>query len=718
MTSVITQPNTSFAKTEQFNPTMARYLLSQPIDDDDKAKIRKMLKHKERGGFLNINYVLGSKTKQNAFAKQFVGRLFPQGNYGLQTLSGDVRRALAQDVYFDLDIVNAQCEMLNQVAARNGWANMCLSQYCSERDVVFQNIMETTGKSRKEVKVIFISLLFGGSPKDEYGEWIIDCFYPEVKSIMTNLSLSQPELMKHARKKNPVNPVGTCCALFLQTEERKCLLALDTFLTTHGRSMETFIHDGGLVLKLKNETHFPEDLTHQAENFIFSETGYRLKLETKSMQSSFQLPNQVDDDKTYIAVKTKFEKHVFKCISDSSFHETGHMFHKVYSRRDLCTSYEHLKYSAITDGIIVEKKFISEWLEDEQMRTYRYVDTIIPPRLEPDDTFNLYNGLDVEHFEDHTNEDEADIEFLKNHLALLCNNNVELTDYVMKWFAAIFQNPGLKNGVALLFKSSQQGMGKNLWFEIIQIMLGHYAIMVDKPERDLFGHFNGLVEGKLLILLDEFGGRVGYKFSDDLKSLISGSMMDITQKGRESRSVPNMLRLCFNTNNDFPIKIEASDRRFVMADCSSQPVPSKAYFERLAGLKQNKAALKAFYDYLMSLDLTTVDWIRDRPMTEAFRDMRLNSLDTELKFLLSYSRGKSNIVMVSAKDLYNLFLFYLQETRSDMKTNPVKFGLKLKSMCIGGFEKNRGSDGMIYVLNILEFEKWILGRGYDVSDVV
>jgi hypothetical protein len=679
--SSITQPNISFAKTEQFDPTKARYVLSQPIDEEDRKKIKKMLKSKTGGGFLNINYVLGSKTKQNAFAKQFIGRLFPQGNYGFQSLSGDVRRFLAQDYYFDLDIVNAQCEILNQIAKKRDWSNTNLNKLCVERTEVFAEIMKDTGKDRKEVKTMFISLLFGGNTKPEYGQWINQCFHPEVVSIMTQLSVAHPQLLTHSAKKNPSNPYGTCCALILQTEERKCLLALDTFLTTHGRSMDTFIHDGGLVQKLKNETHFPEDLKRQAESFIEKETGYRLKLETKTMESTFKLPNQVPEDKSYVAVKTEFEKHVFKCINDSSFHEIRPPRHTVYSRRDFITSYEHMKYSVMSNGLISEEQFITSWLEDEQARKYRYVETIFPPCEEPEDVYNLFTGLPVEHFEDSTEDDESDIEFLKNHIALLCGHDVLLTQYVLNWLGHLFQFPGSKNGIAILFQSNQ-GMGKNLTYEILQKMMGIYAIMVDKPETDLFGNFNGLVEGKLLTLIDVF--KDGFKYSDKLKSLITGTTMDITRKGRESRCVPNLLRFMFFTNHRLSVPVDG-DRRYVVASSFNQEVPTKAYFERLAGFRENKRVLKGFYNYLMGLDLSSIDWIRDRPMTDAYNDMRVNSLAIEIKFLLSFSSGREEVIDKTGKELFGMFQHYLQEIGSDVKTNPIKFGINLKKILISFF---------------------------------
>ena len=68
---------------------------------------------------------------------------------------------------------------------------------------------------------------------------------------MTNISVKYPKLLKKCKKEK--NPIGNCCALFLQTEERKCLTVLDNFLIKNGRYLGVLIHDGGYIEKIKNE---------------------------------------------------------------------------------------------------------------------------------------------------------------------------------------------------------------------------------------------------------------------------------------------------------------------------------------------------------------------------------------------------------------------------------------------------------------------------------
>lgn len=706
-------PNLSISKTEMFDVNMAKYILAQPIDDEDKKKLRKMIKSKERGCYLTINYILGKKSKQNKYGKQYLGRVVPQGNFGLQTLSGDIRRALAKPFYWDLDIVNAQGEILNQIALKHNWVNTYLTELCSNRDSIFQNIMSSAGIDRSTVKVIFLSLFFGGKCKADYDDWIKSKFYPEIQAIMNNLCNLYPDLKKDCMKRKPENPVGSCCSIILQNEERKCLLTLDEFLTLNGRSMDTFIHDGGLVLKLKDETEFPPEIIIDAEQYVFEKTGYKLRLLTKSMETTFKMPNHIEEDQTYIGVKTAFEKIAFKSISESKFYVIQDRKIRTFSKTDLMTSYEHLKYNEIIEGLVVEKGFIKKWLGDSSIRTFNYVDTIIPPFDCPDDTFNLWDGLDVEHWSaDVSVSVSEDIQFIKDHLKLLCGNDETLFEYIMKWIANIFQNPAKKNNIAVIFKSTEEGMGKNIFFELLQTMIGDFAQMIDKPERDAFGSFNGLMEDKILVLFDEFAGKLGFRYDNEIKSLITGTTIDITKKGCNSKKKNNYTKFIFNTNNDFPVKISADDRRFLICDSSNQAIPSKEYFEKFCKIKSDKAVLKAFYDELMDIDLTSIDWIRDRPFTESYNDIKMVSMDIELRFLLDYIENKIGIVDIPIKDFYDKFTDFTLREGVEFRTSNVKFGIKMKNYKICGVNDKRTNTSRLYSLNICEIKSWFIKKGY------
>ncbi|KAA6365858.1 MAG: hypothetical protein EZS28_038615 [Streblomastix strix] len=50
---------------------------------------------------------------------------------------------------------------------------------------------------------------------------------------------------------------------------------------------------------------------------------------------------------------------------------------------------------------------------------------------------------------------------------------------------------------------------------------------------------------------------------DALKSIITDNQIRINEKNQPRRTSENVMNLIMVTNNDFPIKIEANDRRYV-----------------------------------------------------------------------------------------------------------------------------------------------------------
>jgi hypothetical protein len=713
-------PSLSFSKTEMFDINMAKYILSQPIDNEDKKKLKKMMKNKERGSYLNIHYVLGKASKQNKYGKEYLGRLVPMGNFGNQSLSGDIRRAITKPYYWDLDIVNAQGELLNQLAKKNGWTNTCLTELCKNRDEIFQQIMIETNKSRSDVKVIFLSLFFGGACYENYSKWIKEKFYPEIQAIMINLANQYPDLLNNCVKIKPTNPIGSCCAIILQTLERKCLLCLDTFLTMNGRSMDTFIHDGGLVLKLKDESEFPPELIKKGEEYLLENIGFDLKLVCKSMESTFELPVTVEEDKTYPAMKYEFEKKIFKCIDTSNFYFIENRKVKCFTKTDLITSYEHLKYKSIEDGMVVESSFIKKWLTDARIRTYKYVDTVIPPFECPDDTFNLWDGLEVENIpEEELSEDmladiERRVDSIFAHIKFLCNNDEPSYQYVIACISFWIKYPALKNNIALIFKS-KPGFGKSMTFTFFSNLIGtKYCTSIKKPERDVFGDFNGLVHNKVLICFEELNAKTGFKHEDDIKELITGERINITFKRDNTVDCLNYLRCLFFTNNDFPIKISLDDRRFFMVDCMFER-PEKSYFDDLLISMNNKQVQKLFYEKLIEIETDKVDWIKDRPLTEVYEDMKEVSLDIEQRFIVSYFEDKYDLqspFAISSKDFFEAFKsFIFEQGIEGYVFHNIKFGIKLKNYKIDGFSKTDGKITSIYHFDLSMLRAWLIRRG-------
>ena len=171
--------------------------------------------------------------------------------------------------------------------------------------------------------------------------------------------------------------------------------------------------------------------------------------------------------------------------------------------------------------------------------------------------------------------DSFEIEIINDFLSLIkeviCDNNEEMYKYVISWIANIIQNPGLKNETALILKGLQ-GAGKNTFTNVICELLAGYAAKNVTDISELTGNFNSVVESKMLIVLNELsncsnGKQINF---NTLKSIITDNTIRINEKNQPRRTAENVANFIFVTNNSFPVKIEAGDRRYVVMSVNAK----------------------------------------------------------------------------------------------------------------------------------------------------
>ena len=258
-----------------------------------------------------------------------------------------------------------------------------------------------------------------------------------------------------------------------------------------------------------------------------------------------------------------------------------------------------------------------------------------PPALHS--TFNLFRG-----FPHQVDQERMNCQVLTpilEHLQKLCGGEQHVVDYVLKWQAHLIQHPLEKPGVALVFRSVQ-GAGKNLYWEFMKDVVGkrHWS-MVARIDSVL-GKFNKHMEGKLLTVLNEISNYGGaHKSNDYLKSLITDETLMIEPKGRETYTIRDCSRFVFLTNNNWAVKVESNDRRYVVVEADSQHVRDHEYFCRLAAALQHPDAASSMFSYLATMDLT--DWNhRVLPQTQARADTQLASVEPPIRYVLSQLEEK------------------------------------------------------------------------------
>jgi hypothetical protein len=164
------------------------------------------------------------------------------------------------------------------------------------------------------------------------------------------------------------------------------------------------------------------------------------------------------EEQSFEKVAAHFEQRHCKIVNltrffkeaDESDNSENQIFKLVpFKRQDLLTNYENLFYQRKklrkdkkTDQEIIEyeeRNFVKDWLKWPKMRTDQDVRCL--PKGCPPNMFNLWRPFDVQllHPIDPTVEDfTEEIEFVRNHVKILCSHDMAVTEYMMKWFAHMF----------------------------------------------------------------------------------------------------------------------------------------------------------------------------------------------------------------------------------------------------------------------------------------
>ena len=241
----------------------------------------------------------------------------------------------------------------------------------------------------------------------------------------------------------------------------------------------------------------------------------------------------------------------------------------------------------------------------------RYDKIVFDPKETPrsECCYNLWTRYDI----NSTDCQEADIgncDKILQHIYKIWTKGSDIQyDYILDWFASKLQFPW-KKLCSVPVLQSQEGAGKNIILDLfIYIMGSKYYTAVSSPQH-ILGSFNGMVEGKLLVDLNEvsFGGNV--VANNQLKSLITEPKTMINKKNKEAYEIDNFCDYIITTNEKWVISSNPDSRRYNcfdmdnwLAQCS--PEERTLYNTELLEQTQNEPGIKAFAKFLYNRDISS-----------------------------------------------------------------------------------------------------------------
>jgi hypothetical protein len=754
-TLTITQQKTIFNGLEQFevvNRSIINKLQKSELLRDEvyeENDIRKFSSEREFIETYKFGIENGMRKVKYYIHEIGFGRVYPTNALSLGLFRSEIRHTIAKDKYIDIDIVNCHPVILEQILNKNNIKSPCLTRYVKEREKILDDTMKYYKiNDRKIVKNLYIRLMYEGS----YEFWakenninkkemtFIRDFSEEIKNISEIIVKHNKELEAKviALKKNENKEYkrSNTVSYYLQEYERRILEIIYQYLVKNKYINQDAIlcFDGIMIMREK----YKEEILKELSNEIYNKIGFELKLEVKEMDRDYleKIKDiEIIDSKTalyfdrkyintlksYDEVKEYFEYFVCKIDFPPNyiFFERGdkrfntEKFQSIMDKNELEKIFIDLKYMEIDkDNVLIEKKFIIKWIDDQNKRVSKKMDFIPKNAVNiASDNFmyNLFGGWNEKILTKY-DKDKHD-KFMKPFLDLgleLCGGNKIYFDYLLNFFAHMIQYPEKRIPISIIIKG-KQGTGKNVFLNAIGNLMDSNNYISSSNPNDFFGEYAEGFYHKILINMNECEGRDTFVFEGKLKSFISEAKIRMNPKFMRPVDINNYARLIIfsNKSTPIPIDVKSKDRRYVVFQTTDKYLDKKysaLYWSRLIEHFNRPEFIASLYNELNNRDISEWNFIKERPITDAYREMCKNFIPIEALYFediiktnmyqtLECNKETDSIdningiedkreIKIKGTKLYDNYIDWCKKYNfiKDMTPNIRSFNLKLKEL--------------------------------------
>jgi len=213
---------------------------------------------------------------------------------------------------------------------------------------------------------------------------------------------------------------------------------------------------------------------------------------------------------------------------------------------------------------------------------------------------------------------------LRNFLRdIICAGDSSTFDYLIGFMAHMIQKPEEKPGVMITLLGGQ-GTGKGVYFSLLRAIWPRTTLQASNIEQ-ITGRFNACLERNFIICMDEALFAGDRRAMDNLKSIITESMLQIEQKFQPTRTIRSVHRLFASSNHSHFGNIELDDRRFVFLRVSDNKQQDTTYFGGIAAAINDPATIGALVYYLQRKNLNSFN-VRRKLDTSEHLKQKLKSL--------------------------------------------------------------------------------------------
>jgi hypothetical protein len=641
--------------------------------------------------------------------------------------------------WIDLDQKKGHPRIALEIAKKNGIPLNAIEEYVNDASKQFEEMyewygIERTPKGEGICKDYFNMTLYGGG----HSTWIKDLENPSDEKIALGkvpIKLKTHE-MRPFEKAFKADAVLICSVINAKNPEiRKRLLGSDEYkkkteyqidnsvasywfgiIENHSlhiaythlvknnliKNRSCSLEKDGLCFKPANDNFDKKVLCGEINRLMTNEMGMNITYEFKPYK-----PANIDSDAIcqrnkltdvgdeYTEMKKEFETNHTKIVNLGIFMKTEQDKDIPMSKIHLQTAYEHMRHTIQVGDKEVDTAFTMSWLKDPTIKMKRDIGIYPHDQVCPDDIYNAWRPFKMEEVDTYIKNDKA-VDFMKNHIQILCDRNDDCYNYFIKWIAMLIQFPSIKLPMPVFV--SGEGAGKGSIIRLFEGMLGSSKILqTQEPSKDVWGQFNGQMLNGCVVVLDECCRKEMCGSEGKIKGLITEPTIIINEKGKPSFSVDSYHHFIATANPDEygnePMKTTADDRRKFFMMCSDELIGNRAYFEDFYEFLDDENAMKTIYEYFKQMPNAKSILKSPLPQSDYHNELKEVSTSPLKLFLIDLITNelddeRTQIEMTSA-EMYKQFKQFCQNSGIRYECSLVQFGCRIKNLRLEGMRKRR-----------------------------
>lgn len=349
-----------------------------------------------------------------------------------------------------------------------------------------------------------------------------------------------------------------------------------------------------------------------------------------------------------------------------------------------------------------DKPFTVQWIADPNILTYEKL-TFLPNGENPQGMYNIFAGFPMEPV-------EGDWSVIKELVWNLSGRNEEVETYIHNWSAHMFQKPMEKPGVAIIFSSELEGVGKDTYGDyVLGPLLGQYYQNILDHENEFFGRFTSHLRNKMLIKLEEMNYDVFAKNDDKLKGWITCKDKVFEEKGiSHPPAIPSYVRIMGTTNESCPVKLTKTFRRYVLINPYQGHADDTSYWSNFYMNRLTIEQLQAYYHHLLTRNIQ--GWNpRTRAETDALIDARQTQAPLHAKYFQRIIQMDPDI---EERQYLGRELLTQVNATAKFPLNEAKFGREIAQY---PHTKEHTRRGNLYTFNMRQVEEFLRQRQWWVD---